>query len=52
MLLMILMVNKLLVHFMKKNCNCKKQFKIENVIKRKRKKQYVNYNLPLIYNYN
>ena len=42
MLLMILMVKKLLEHFMKKNCKTtnQKRFRIEKVIKKKRNKLY------------
>ena len=45
MLLMILMVKKLLEHFMKKNCKKtnKKEFRIEKVIKKKRNKLYVKW---------
>ena len=45
MLLMILMVKKLLEHFMKKNCKKtnQKEFRIEKVIKKKRNKLYVKW---------
>ena len=37
------MVEKLLEHFMKKNCKKQKEFRIEKVIKKKDDKLYVNY---------
>ena len=45
MLLMIVMVKKLLEHFMKKNCKKKdqKEFRIEKVIKKKGNKLYVKW---------